>query len=249
HRYVWYIDIDGYFKWFETTEDRGNVINISDDHPQLASLNIVEDNTNIVNYLEGYAGENSSIYRSVRDEASITQHGLLQGETIVDTNIIDGNVLLELLNTSIDNTKNPLYTATATFNGLLYTEPGQKHRFPDSDAYSSIDFTIVDITITGTPENHQTVINYSTDTSVLSADNSFEMVKIIAEAAAPKLEVAQFLYNASGDGSKTVAVQTSRGGTLYAQGVGYLEEGGDVLLIRGKNGDIVVGGMLDMQAG
>lgn len=238
HKFVWYIDIDGYFKWFETTEPRGNITNVSHEHPQLDSLSIVEDNTNVVNYIEGYAGEKSTIYRSARAEASIAQHGLLQGETIVETGLNDGEDLLIALNASLDNTKDPLYTATARFNGLLYTEPGQKHQFPDSDAYSDVEFTIVDITINGTPDNHQTVINYSTDASVLSADNSFEIIKNIIEKTVETPQVVNVLYGTNGD---KVGVQTATGGQLVAGSLGTLNDGDSALMVKTPTGYFAVG--------
>lgn len=89
------------------------------------------------------------------------------------------------------NTKDPLYTATATFDGLYYAEPGQKKVFPESDHYSEVEFTVVDITINGSTENHNTVINFSTDTSPLSADNSFELIRAVIEKTVEKPQVVK----------------------------------------------------------
>lgn len=242
HKFVWYIDIDGWFKWFETHENRGNITNISNDHPQLVSLDITEDNTNLVNSLDGYAGTNSNIHRKVTDTASINQHGLLEGEPLVDTSINNGDDLLTLLNESLANTKDPLHTATANFDGLFYVEPGQKIKFTESDAYSDVEFTVVDITISGSPENHNTSINFSTDVSVLSADNTFEIMKAIIEQTVPKVETATVLY---GTNNGMASVQTRTGGQLNVGCLDTCNDGDTVVLIKTNTGVVSVRGNID----
>jgi len=127
-------------------------------------------------------------------------------------------------------------------DGLFYVEPGQKIKFTESDHYSDVEFTVVDITINGSPENHNTSINFSTDVSVLSADNTFEIMKAVIEQTVPKVETATVLY---GTNNGMASVQTATGGQLNVGCLDTCNTGDTVVLIKTNTGMVSVRGNID----
>jgi hypothetical protein len=238
----WYVSLSGELRWFILPGERGQIIDIKDDNPQLIDYTITEDANNIINDLEGYSGEQTDIYRHVTDPESIERFGLSTGEPITDTTITHGDDLVALLEKELAIKAVPIYTATATFNGLFFIEPGRQVRFPDSSNYGEITLTVMDCNVTGEDSHQQTSLNFSTDENAMSETNTFEAIKIIAKHVNTEPVLATCLYGTMEGSSQIVVKPLNSQGTVSATPIGTFVTGDRVGLFQNQDGtNIAIG--------
>ena len=209
----WYIDLDGKFRYFELGERLGQEIIFQDDE-RLIDFKVTKDANNIINYMVGHYGEGeeaSSV--TLSNASSIATYGKCIDDKIQQANFTEQE-MLDYMQWQLDQKSEPIYTAVITLAGLYNIEPGKQIRFPDSDKYGDIIFTVVDITMNGDSEGKkQTVLNLSSiDTSI---PNEFEIMQSIAESESDKVRSkVGTVVGTSGD-RVTVALET--GGTINAR--------------------------------
>lgn len=202
----WFIDSSSSLRWFEVKTDFGNIVPIieSDD---LVSVDISEDASNIVNYLEGYITvDNKKETIVVEDKESQKIYGRLEGDP---TSCSEGtnNEFTEDLKEQLDVKAWPIYSGNVVFAGIKDYICGMKIKFIDDQKYANIPFTIVGVTKEGSPANPQTKLDITTDENAITPSNLFENIQTIVEqtvnTAAPAT-VVEVSENTGNNGKKII---------------------------------------------
>lgn len=192
----WFVDLSGYFQWFQTSTDRFDYNYIFSDDDRKTSFLVTEDATNIMNDLIGYAGENNTITVHLTNEESIHGEGTLEnpgygpciGEPISEPDMTQAQLTAKV-QAEINQKSVPVYTATLVLKGFYVYEPGTQIQFPNDPYYSGMNFTITDRTYSGNPqEGYTSTFNLSTDESVVSVPNEFDSINAAAVTAAHQVK-------------------------------------------------------------
>jgi hypothetical protein len=191
-KFRWFVDLSGYFRWFETRNNRmGGITYIFLDEDKVLDFKVTEDATNIVNDQTGYAGDNNSITAHATDTDSINKYGRCIGSNITESDMtqtqLNARVQLE-----INQKSGPVYTATVRLRGFYDYEKGTQINFPNDPYYSDINFTITDRTFHAEPTASgdgavYTEFNLSTDETVISIVNEFDTIYAAAKTEANKV--------------------------------------------------------------
>jgi len=221
----WYIDINGKFRWFEVGPRLGREVIFGDDL-RVISFNVQEDATNIVNDMTGTYGDSETGGTvHLTNNASIAKYGLCIDDTISDGNM-DAAEMTAYLQWQLDNKSVPIYSATLTMIGYQDMEPGLQVQFPDDPYYDDKIFTVVDWTFTATHSEgesprEQTTVNLTTDESVISLPNEFDVIRATAQSEADKVRSKVGTVSAVSGGRVIVDLESSPG-TVNARYVSKL---------------------------
>lgn len=180
-RFRWYVDNAGYFRWFEINSDRAGKMYIFDDDQRITDFTVKEDATNIMNSITGVYGTGdtqATVTRTANESIGI--YGLCPGSPVREDFMTESQ-MIEKLDSELDQKAIPIYSATVTMSGFYDIEPGQQIIFPNDPYYPSIVFTVVDWTFQLEPANPQTILNLTTDESVISIPNEFEIIQAVAQ--------------------------------------------------------------------
>lgn len=216
----WYIDINGEFRWFEVGPRLGREVIFGDDF-RVISFNVQEDATNIVNDMTGTYGDSETGGTvHLTNNASIAKYGLCIDDTISDGNM-DETEMTAYLQWQLDNKCVPIYSATLTMWGFQDMEPGRQVRFPDDPYYGDKIFTVVDWTFTNNQNGEMTTVNLTTDESVISLPNEFDVIRATAQSEADKVRSKVGTVSAV-SGDRVIVDLESSPGTMNARYVSKL---------------------------
>ncbi len=183
----WFIDLGGYFHWFETKTDRFDYNYIFKDDDRITSFQVTEDATNIVNRITGYAGTDNNITVTLNDTASQSKYGICIGPDISESDMTQAQ-LQAAVQLELDQKSSPIYTATVRMSGFYDYEKGTQIQFPNDPYYSDKTFTITDRTYQVDPTTIYSEFQLSTDETVVSVANEFDTVWAAAQAEASKVK-------------------------------------------------------------
>lgn len=172
----WYVDGSNQLWWFEVASSRTTPTLILQGDGQ-SKYEISETAENIANYYEGFAGENSSIHMVLKDDASIAKYDLRVGDSVQDTDIKTQDALQAELQTKLNQTAWPVYTAKVTQVGIHPHYCGELVMFPDDQKYYDVTFTISSVTYEGNPANPVTNLELTTDPSTTNPTNLAEDIQ------------------------------------------------------------------------
>lgn len=216
----WYIDINGEFRWFEVGPRLGKEIVFGDDL-RVVSFTVKEDATNIVNDMTGtYGTDDDGGTVHLTNNSSIAKYGLCVDDTISDSNM-DETEMTAYVQWQLDNKSVQIYQATLTLIGFHDIEPGKQFLFPDDPYYPDKVFTAVDWTFTaqhstGESPRELTTVNLTTDESVISLPNEFDVIRATAQSEADKVRSkVGTVSNVSGD--RVIVDLESSPGTINAR--------------------------------
>lgn len=216
----WYIDGEGFFRWFEVGTRTGKEYIFQDDD-RILEFKVTKDATNILNYFIGKYGEGDTAGNvTVYNQSSIDIYGKCVDNT-VNESCMNSTQLGTYLNTLLDLKSVPLYTATVELAGYWDIPPGKQIVFPNDAFYSTIIFTVVDWKVTGTGGNNKTSLGLNTD--VFSIPNEIDTVKGVAmrEVAINKAKVGT-VTDDLGNGRVLVELENGQG-VINARYVEYLD--------------------------
>lgn len=216
----WYISIDGEFRWFEVGPRTGREVIFSDDL-RVISFTVQEDATNIVNDMTGtYGTGESAATIHLTNNSSISTYGRCIDDTVSDGNM-DVTEMTAYLQWQLNNKSVPIYSATLTMLGFQDMEPGQQVRFPDDPYYGDKIFTVVDWTFTNNQNGEMTTVNLTTDESVISLPNEFDVIRATAQSEADKVRSKVGTVSAV-SGDRVIVDLESSPGTMNARYVSKL---------------------------
>lgn len=177
--YRWYVNWEGYLEWFEVGS-HGIVEQITDTDNRVITFNVSEDSSNIKNYLTGSYGEGDDSGTVTRQNAtSIGIYGKCVDDSYTDT-CMDLDEMTDYLERELEIKAVPVYDATVELAGFYLIEPGRQIQFPDDVYYGSLVWTVVDWSFSDENGKPVTRINLTTDESVISPANEFEIIQNIA---------------------------------------------------------------------
>lgn len=179
NRIRWYIDMSGYLRWFERHK-RESAIPIFDDNDLVVDMQGNVDATNIVNSILGIGGEDGSIKVKLVDQTSINRYGLMDGDDIVDNQATESE-LTQMIKEELSLRSKEVYNVTLTMKHYFDVAPGMEFVFPDESDIKDERFTVVGVTLEGTPERHYTTIEMTTDESLINPMNTFEAIKAVVK--------------------------------------------------------------------
>jgi hypothetical protein len=185
----WFIDSGNNLKWFEIGTNRGNIRTISN-ADDIISIDIKKDATNIVNYLEGYGGTDSTIKVILTDAESIKTYGRLEGDNIVDSSITTEAALRTKVQDELNIKSKPIYSGTIKFTGIFDYENGEQVQLIDDAKYSEVIFTVTGIVKEGTSANPVTTLTVTTDESAIVPTNLAENIQAMIDKSAQNSTVA-----------------------------------------------------------
>ena len=113
----WFVDLGGYFRWFETKSDRFDYNYIFKEDDRIISFQVTEDATNIINRITGYYGENNTSITKNDTNSQNAGYGICVGQDISEPDMtqtqMDARLQMEL-----DQKSSPIYTATVKMLGF-----------------------------------------------------------------------------------------------------------------------------------
>lgn len=181
----WYVNWEGYLEWFEVG-DREGIENIYEDDPRVISFKATEDATNIKNYLKGSYGDSETGGTVTKQSStSINIYGKCVDDSYSDV-CMDEDEMDDFLTKELTIKAVPIYNATVILSSFYLIEPGKQIKFPDDDFYGSLTWTVVDWEFTDGGGNPLTTINLTTDETVISPPNEFEIIQNTAAAEVAK---------------------------------------------------------------
>jgi hypothetical protein len=176
----WYINFEGYLEWFEIGEREGIEYFFNTDG-RITSFNVSEDSSSIKNDITGTYGEgDSSGFVQITDAASIAKYGLMIEDSITNS-CMDETEMTAYLQYLLDMKCVPIYTASIELNGFYLIEPGKQIMFPDDIHYPTTVWTVVDWKFNDAGATPSTSLNLTTDSSVISLPNEFEVIQSTAQ--------------------------------------------------------------------
>lgn len=215
----WYIDWEGYLEWFEVGE-RAGVESFYNTDDRIISFKVTEDSSSIINQMSGSCGEGDNIeYVTVKNSSSINKYGLSVEKGFSDACMTKAE-LTAYLNHELGWKSVPILNGTVELSGFHFIEPGKQIKFPDDDYYPDTRWTIVDWGFKATEGNAITTLNITTDESIISLPNEFEIIQSTAKHEVKKsLPEAgkvigkvgdnHLLVEKESDGSKSIVRQLS----------------------------------------
>jgi len=181
----WYIDWEGYLEWFEVGT-KGTIEEITDSDNRIITFNVTEDSSNIKNYLQGSYGEgDDSGLVTVQNATSIGIYGKCVEKGISNT-CMDKTEMTDYLNHELAIKSVPIYNANIELASFYLIEPGRQIKFPDDVYYSDVVWTVVDWSFSDESGRPVTSLNLTTDESVISPANEFEIIQNTAAAEVAK---------------------------------------------------------------
>jgi len=181
----WYVNWEGYLEWFEVGEREGVEYFFKDTKP-ITTLKFTSDASNIKNYLTGSYGEGDAAgLVTVSNSSSITIYGKRVDDSFQDV-CMDQTEMTAYLNKKLAILSVPVYNATVELVGFYHIEPGKQIVFPDDIKYSSKIWTVVDWNFSDEGGNAKTTLNLTTDESVISLPNEFEIIQSTAQSEVDK---------------------------------------------------------------
>lgn len=181
----WYIDWEGYLEWFEVGE-RAGVEHFFDTDNRITTFNVTEDSSSIVNSITGTYGEGDDVGEvTLTNNTSITKYGLSSEDGLNNT-CMDETEMTAYIQHQLDIKSVPIYNATMEMSGFYLIEPGKQMMFPDDPYYNDKIWTVVDWSFKDSGGTPNTTINLTTDESVISLPNEFEIIQSTAQKEVQK---------------------------------------------------------------
>jgi hypothetical protein len=181
----WYINWEGYLEWFEVGE-RSGIEYFHDTDNRIMTFNVTEDSSSIVNDMTGSYGEGDTAGSvHLTNATSITTYGLSVDDSI-NNSCMDATEMTAFLTHELGYKAEPVYNASMDMSGFYLIEPGKQIMFPDDDYYSTKIWTVVDWKFTDTGGKPVTSLNLTTDHTVISLPNEFEIIQSTAQKEVEK---------------------------------------------------------------
>lgn len=178
----WWVDYGGHFRWFEINTPRAGKVYFFENDERIVDFTVKEDSTNVINDLTGFYGDEENQQSvHITNEASISKHGRCIGMPITETTMTREEMTLKVQR-EIDQKSQPIYTATLVLKDFYTMDNGTQVMLPNDPFYPDIVFTISDYKISKESKGpRRTYINLTTDDSVISLPNEFEVIQAIAQ--------------------------------------------------------------------
>lgn len=178
-KWRFFIDFNNQIHWFEINNPRMNKKVFNTYQDDIVSMRLRSNSENIVNYLEGFGGEDYKLECFFAHEPSIEQHGILYGQPIKDSSIKTEKELEDMVKKEVLLKAHPVHSLSIEIQNYCDIYPGQQIIVPDDAEYGDKIFTATDITIKGSPEAYQTTITATTDETVIAPADQFQVIKAI----------------------------------------------------------------------
>lgn len=178
-KWRFFIDFDNQIHWFEVNNPRMNKKVFNTYQDDIVSMRLRSNSENIVNYLEGFGGEDYEYECFFAHQPSITQHGILYGQPIKDSSIKSQKELEDIVEKEVLLKAHPVHSLSIEIQNYCSIYPGQQIIVPDDDEYGDKIFTATDITIKGSPEEYETIIQATTDETVIAPADQFQVIQAI----------------------------------------------------------------------
>lgn len=176
----WYVDWEGYLEWFEIGLKKG-IEYVYDTDGVLFDYESTSSCSSVVNRLTGTYGQDDGAGTvTLENTASITKYGLSVGQD-VNNICMDETEMTAYLQHLLDIQSIPTHSAKATFPGLKLTEPGKQFMFPDEVYHGDKVWTVVDLDFGDEGGKPVTTLNLTTDETVISIPNEFEIIQSTAQ--------------------------------------------------------------------
>lgn len=219
-RFRWYIDNAGNFRWLEINKERAGKLFIFNDDQRITDFTVNKDATNIINSFTGVYGEDESqgtVTRTANE--SIAVYGLCPSQDVINEPYMTLSQMQDKLDSELDQKAVPIHTATVTMSGFYDINPGQQIMFPNDSYYYALTFTVVDWALSGTPADPVTTLGLTTDESVISIPNEFEIIQAMIKKETDPIRSKVGTVNWV-SGNRTGVDLESGKGTINARYVG-----------------------------
>lgn len=172
----WRIDHEAKLRWFEIDTQRAGLTKDFEYENDIREFTVKEEATGILNQFTGHYGdEKDDNSVTVRNEESIEIYGLCVAPTISEKEMTEAQLTAKL-NRELNQKCKPIYTATLKLDDFYFIEPGRQIQFPQDPIYDNVLFSVVDWNVNGEPAKPVTTINLTSDESVISVVNEFEVI-------------------------------------------------------------------------
>lgn len=183
--YRWYVNWEGHLEWFEVGKREG-IERVFDNDNRIINFTVEEDVSGIKNYLQGsYGSGDDSDIVTVKNNTSIGIYGKSVDDGYSDS-CMTKSEMTDYLNSELVKRAVPIYNATVVLAGFYLIEPGRQLIFPDDDYYDEHVWSVVDWDFNDNEANPTTTLNLTTDETMISPANEFEIIKNTAAAEVAK---------------------------------------------------------------
>jgi len=180
-KWRFFVDFNNQLHWFPINKPRENKKVFDAYQDEIVDIRIQSNSENIVNYLEGFGGEDYKWECYFAHEPSIKQHGILYGQPIKDSSVKTEKELEDMVKKEVLLKAHPVHSLTIIIQNYCDIYPGQQVMIPDDSEYGDKIFTVTGVTINGSPEEYQTTIQATTDETVIAPADQFQIVKAIVK--------------------------------------------------------------------
>jgi len=178
-KWRFFVDFNNQLHWFPINKPRMNKKIFNAFQDDIVDIRIQTNSENIVNYLEGFGGEDYKLECFFAHGPSIEQHGILYGQPIKDSSVKTQKELEDLVRKDVLLKAHPVHSLTIVIQNYCDIYPGQQVMIPDDKEYGDKIFTVTDVSIRGSPEEYQTTIQATTDETVIAPADQFQVIKAI----------------------------------------------------------------------